>query len=165
MSKPYTAHWRSLRNDGWPVRLVRIGSTPTASQAALIADLGIDSAITHVGHVDNLALPPYYAAADLFCFPSLYEGFGIPLIEAMACGAPVVCSDLELFREVCADAAQYTDTRAPEPLAEAIASLLGDPARAESMRARGLERARAFTWERTARETLAVYRAALGVKP
>ncbi len=154
-----------LRARKMPVRLVRIGSLPTPAQARLIKDLGIGSAITHVAHVDNLDLPPYYAAADIFCFPSLYEGFGIPLIEAMACGTPVVCSDLALFHEVCADAAHFTETRSPEPLAEAIAFLLGDTVRSRAIRGRGLERAKHFTWERTARETLVVYRHAMEGAP
>jgi glycosyltransferase involved in cell wall biosynthesis len=154
-----------LRREGWPVRLLRIGSLPTAAQACLIEELGIGPSVTHIPHIDNRDLPPYYAAANAFVFPSLYEGFGIPLIEAMACGTPVVCTDWALFHEVCADAAAFTDTRSPESLAQTIARLLGDPTRANHLRIRGLERARDFSWERTAQETLAVYRQMLEKNP
>jgi glycosyltransferase involved in cell wall biosynthesis len=154
-----------LRQAGWPVRLLRVGSLPTPAQAQLIDDLGIESAVTHLSHIDNRELPPYYAAADAFCFPSLYEGFGIPLIEAMACGTPVVCSDLALFHEVCADAAQFADSRSPESLAEAMALILGNSVHANVLRARGLERAKEFAWERTAYETLTIYRQMMGEIP
>ncbi len=147
-----------LHDRGRAVRLLRIGGLPTPAQEALIEHLKISAAITHLPHIDNQELPAYYAAADVFAFPSLYEGFGIPLIEAMACGAPVVCNDSALFREVCAEAALYVDARQPEALADAIDQILNAPALANELRARGLARARQFTWERTARQTLAVYR-------
>lgn len=147
-----------LRDQGRAVHLLRIGGLPTSAQEALIEHLKIGAAVTHLPHVDNQELPAYYAAADVFAFPSLYEGFGIPLIEAMACGAPVVCNDSALFREVCAEAALYVDARQPEALAAAIAQILDAPALADDLRARGLARARQFTWDRTAQQTLAVYR-------
>ncbi len=147
-----------LRRGGLAVRLLRIGRGPAPAQERLIAELGVGEAITHIPFIPNAELPPYYAAADAFVFPSLYEGFGIPLIEAMACGAPVVCTDWPLFREVCGEAALYADARRPEALAEAIARVLTIPSLAASLRAQGLARAAHFTWERAARETWAVYR-------
>jgi glycosyltransferase involved in cell wall biosynthesis len=147
-----------LRRDGWAVRLVRVGGKPKPSQARLIEELEIGQAVTHIPHVPNQELPAYYAAADTFVFPSLYEGFGIPLIEAMACGAPVVCSDWALFHEVCGDAALFADSHRPQALADAIARLLEESALAAELRQRGLARAGQFTWERTAQATLAVYR-------
>lgn len=147
-----------LRRDGCPVRLLRIGAAPTPAQSRLIEALGVAGAITHLPHVANPDLPAFYGAADVFVFPALYEGFGLPLIEAMACGAPVVCSDSPLFREVCGPAACYADARRPEALAAAMAGLLGDAALAEGCRARGLARAQLFTWERAARATLEAYR-------
>ncbi len=152
----------SLRRRGWPVRLVRIGGTPTVAQASLIAELGIAEAVTHIPHVPNQELPAYYTAADAFAFPSLYEGFGVPLLEAMACGAPVVCSDSPLFREVCGDAACFADPNQPEVLAGAIVRVLGQPEMARRLQQRGLERSRLFTWERTAQATLRVYRELVG---
>lgn len=147
-----------VRQKGITARLLRIGGKPSADQEQLIEHLGIEDAVTHISHVDNEELPAYYAAADVFAFPSLYEGFGIPLVEAMACGTPIVCSDSALFREVCADAALYVDARRPEALAAAIEQILGAPVLAGELRARGLARAQQFTWERTAQQTLAVYR-------
>jgi glycosyltransferase involved in cell wall biosynthesis len=147
-----------LRREGWAVRLVRVGSKPTPSQARLIEELEIGQVVTHIPHVPNRDLPAYYAAADAFVFPSLYEGFGIPLIEAMSCGTPIVCSDWALFHEVCGDTALFADSRRPEALVEAIAQVLADPAMAKALRESGLERARRFTWERTAQAMLAVYR-------
>nr|MBC7244582.1 glycosyltransferase family 4 protein [Chloroflexota bacterium] len=147
-----------LRQGGWPVQLVRVGGIPTASQARLIEGLGLGPVTTHIAYMENQALPAYYAAADAFIFPSLYEGFGVPLIEAMACGTPIVCSDWALFHEVCSDAAYFADPRCPDALAEAIAQVLANPALCEELRQRGLQRAREFTWERTALGTLAVYR-------
>lgn len=146
-----------LRQTGLAVRLLRIGSLPTPAQQQLITELGIAPAITHIAHVANQELPRYYAAADLFVFPSQYEGFGIPLIEAMACGTPVVCTDTALFREVCADAGYVVDSRQPVALAEAMESVLTNPSLSAHLRQRGLERARHFTWQRAAQETLAVY--------
>jgi glycosyltransferase involved in cell wall biosynthesis len=146
-----------LRRQGIAARLLRVGGEPTPAQAQLIAELGLEPAVTHLAHVPNRELPAYYGAADVFAFPSLYEGFGIPLIEAMACGAPVVCSDWELFREVCGDAAELTDARRPELLAAALGRVLSDAAWAGELRRRGLERVTYFTWERCARRTLEVY--------
>ena len=147
-----------LRERGVPARLVRVGGNPTPAQAGIIRRHGIGSFVTHIPHVDNRDLPPFYAAADVFVFPSLYEGFGIPLIEAMACGTPVVCSDWSLFREVCGDAALFADPRDAGALSDAILDVLERPELARRLGELGLERARAFTWERTARETLEVYR-------
>jgi glycosyltransferase involved in cell wall biosynthesis len=106
----------------------------------------------------NQELPVFYNAADLFVFPSLYEGFGIPLIEAMACGAPVVCHDYELFHEVCGDAASYVDCTDAPALAAAMARALNQTEVASVLRERGIARAQKFTWQRCAEQTLAVYR-------
>ena len=148
-----------LRRGGWMVRLLRVGRDPSTAQQHLIEELGIRDAVTHLSNVENHQdLPKYYGAADLFVFPSLDEGFGIPLVEAMACGTPVVCADLPVFREVTGGAAYLVDPRSAQALADAMATVLEDSALAASLRQKGLERAKLFTWERTAQETLAVYR-------
>ncbi len=151
-----------LRERGVPARLVRIGGNPTPEQAEIIRRHGIADFVTHIPHVDNRDLPPYYAAANVFVFPSLYEGFGIPLIEAMACGAPVLCSDWALFHEVCGDAALFFPARDAQALSDAIFRVLGNEDLSRTLRGRGLERAKLFTWENTARGTLAVYREVAG---
>jgi len=148
-----------------PVHLLRIGSTPTQDQARLIDELGIEKNVTHLAHVPNLELPQYYAAADLFVFPSLYEGFGIPLIEAMACSTPVVCSDTALFHEVCGSAALFADATDPVAIAEAMANVLRRPTLAAQLRQAGLRRAKRFGWERTAAETWRVYQQVLAGLP
>jgi glycosyltransferase involved in cell wall biosynthesis len=108
--------------------------------------------------VKNEQLPIYYSAADVFIFPSLYEGFGIPLIEAMACGTPVVCSDSPLFREVGEQALRYADPQQPEAIAREVRSILGQPELAAELRELGLIRAKNFTWQKMAEKTVAVYR-------
>lgn len=146
-----------LRQNGWAVRLVRIGRPPTAAQAELIKELGVAPFITHLSTLPNQELPTYFAAADVFVFPSLYEGFGLPLIEAMACATPVVCSDWGLFHEVCYDAAIYANPRSPEALARAITDALDNQTLVADIRERALSRARKFTWDRAAQQVLDVY--------
>jgi len=146
-----------LRQRELKVRLLQVGGVFTSAQRHLMETLGLHETVTQIPYVPNAELPAFYRAADVFVFPSFYEGFGIPLIESMACGTPVVCSDWELFREVCGDAALFADPNSPEALAKAIAQVLEDPALASDLRERGLRRAREFTWERTARRTLEVY--------
>jgi len=110
-----------------------------------------------LGFVDEADLPALYRNATLFAFPSLYEGFGLPVLEAMACGLPVVCSDASSLPEVAGDAALLVDPLDTGALAEALARALEDADLRREMVARGLAQAACFTWERAARETLAVY--------
>jgi len=115
-----------------------------------------------LGRVTDSDLIGLYNLADVFVFPSLYEGFGFPPLEAMACGTPVVASNAASLPEVVGDAGLLVDPRDPEVMAEAIHRVLQDRDLAEELRRRGLERAQQFTWERAARETLAVYEMMLG---
>ena len=120
--------------------------------------LGLTGAVRFVGAVPDGDLPALYGGALAFAFPSLWEGFGLPALEAMAAGTPVVASNRGALPEVTAGAALLVDP-APQPLADALERLLADPALRERLRLAGLARAAQFSWERTARETLTVYRA------
>jgi glycosyltransferase involved in cell wall biosynthesis len=104
------------------------------------------SAVRSLGHVADEDLPGLYAGAECFVLASLYEGFGLPVLEAMACGAPVVASDAGALPQTCGDAAILVDPRDPAAIADAVERAIGD----ERLRAAGLERAAAFTWQRTA---------------
>jgi glycosyltransferase involved in cell wall biosynthesis len=121
--------------------------------------LGLEGVVRFVGAVADAELPALYAGALAFAFPSLWEGFGLPVLEAMAAGAPVVASNRGALPEVTAGAALLTDP-APQPLADALEQILSDPPLRERLRVAGLARAGQFSWERTAHETLKVYRAA-----
>ncbi|PKO22869.1 MAG: glycosyltransferase family 1 protein [Chloroflexi bacterium HGW-Chloroflexi-1] len=121
--------------------------------------LGLGDRVRWLGPVAEADLPALYAGATLFVFPSLYEGCGLPALEALACGAPVICSNVSSLPEVAGDAALLVDPLDVDALAAAIGRVLGDEALAEEMRQRGLRQAARFTWERTAQQTLAVYRA------
>jgi glycosyltransferase involved in cell wall biosynthesis len=113
--------------------------------------------IIFTGYVPPDDLPALYAGAACFVFPSLYEGFGLPVLEAMAAGAPVVASRVGAIPEVAGDAALLVDTRRSGELAEAIETVLADAALRARLIDRGRARARRFTWEAVARETLDVY--------
>lgn len=108
------------------------------------------------GYVKDEILRQYFVHADALVFPSLYEGFGLPPLEAMACGCPVIVSNAASLPEVCGDAALYCDPYNPEDIANKIQMLLSDAKLRESLRQKGLERAKQFTWEKCARETWAV---------
>lgn len=127
-----------------------------------LRELGLEERVHFTGYVPDEDLPALYSAADLFVFPSLYEGFGLPVLEAMACGAPVVCSDTSSLPEVAGDAALLVNPTDVRALAAAIERVLTDEALRASLQARGLERARRFTWEEAARRTLEVYQQVLG---
>jgi glycosyltransferase involved in cell wall biosynthesis len=102
-----------------------------------------------------------WSVADAFVFPSLYEGFGLPVLEAMARGVPVACADTSSLPEVAGDAALLFDPHQPAEITGAIERLLGEPQLAEELRTRGRRRAQQFTWERAAQLTLETYAAAL----
>jgi len=126
-----------------------------------LQELSLERHVIFTGHVPEADLPALYSGADLFVFPSLYEGFGLPPLEAMACGTPVVTSNTSSLPEVVGDAAITVDPYDVEALAEAMRRVLSDADLAHDLRQRGLERAARFSWDHAARETIDVYREVL----
>lgn len=122
-----------------------------------IAALGLEGDVVFTGYVDLQYLPAIYGMSDLLVFPSLYEGFGLPALEAMACGCPVLTSNRSSLPEVVGDAAICVDPTDVGAIAEAITAVVSDPARRTRMAQQGLARSKLFSWERAAEETLAVY--------
>jgi glycosyltransferase involved in cell wall biosynthesis len=116
------------------------------------------SSIQSIGYVSDAELKALYEHATCFVIPSRYEGFGLPAIEAIACGCPVVASDIPALREVCGDAAVFFDPTVAASLASALRQVLGDSNLREGMRARGLARLPLFSWERTAEAYIEVVR-------
>jgi glycosyltransferase involved in cell wall biosynthesis len=123
----------------------------------LAEELGLKDQVIFAGAVEENDLPALYSGATLFVFPSLYEGFGLPVLEAMACGTPVVCSRASSLPEVAGDAAMLVDTVQMDTLATAINQMLRDEELRRAMRQKGLAQAARFSWEHTARETLSIY--------
>lgn len=159
-----TAYGRFRRKTGLPHKLLIVGKPKYKFEAVFeaIRNSGYEQDVIFAGFVPDEELPMYYNAADLFVFPSLYEGFGLPVIEAMACGAPVICSNASCLPEVAGDAALLAEARDADAFAAHMERVLGSPAVAEDFRARGLRRAAEYSWDRTARETLAVYNRVAG---
>jgi alpha-1,3-rhamnosyl/mannosyltransferase len=122
-----------------------------------VEESGLKDEVKFIGPVADIDLPALYSGALLFVFPSLYEGFGLPALEAMACGTPVACSNTSSLPEVVGDAGLTFDPQHVEAIADSLGRALGDPELLADLRRRGLQRAAQFTWERVARQTLDVY--------
>ncbi len=152
----------SLRAEGLPHELV-VAGTPgwkCRQTLRLPQELGIEDAVRFIGYVDEADLAGLYGAGELFAFPSLVEGFGLPPLEAMACGLPVVTSDAEALLETTGDAAERVPARDADALADAMGRVLHDASVRQRLRAAGLEQAAKFTWDRTAELTREVYQEA-----
>lgn len=131
-----------------------------AALQALLAEIGapeLRADIVRYGYVPHAELPLIYNLAEIFLYPSLRESFGLPLLEAMACGTPVITSSTSAMPEIAGDAALLIDPTQPAALAAAIAALQNDPIRRAALHERGLLRARQFSWAHTARQVIEIY--------
>jgi len=144
-------------------RLLAAGGTSKVfGPAAGALTAGAFADVEMLGYVPDASLPGLYAGADLLVYPSLYEGFGLPPLEAMACGTPVLASNAASLPEVCGDAACFCDPRDASGMARALEELLADEAARKRLRLAGLERARGFTWRESARRLLDVLESSFG---
>ena len=153
-----------LRDQQIPLVIVGTRDWKMFDISGLVDSLGIRVRVIFTGSLPEDDLRGVYALATVFCFPSFEEGFGVPPIEAMASGVPVVVSDRSSFPEICGSAGIYVDPHDPAAIARAIDSLLEDPALAARKRAEGLERAKSFTWEASTQALLASAVAAVGAR-
>jgi len=151
--------YKVLRSEGRTEKLVVVGRKGWLYQPTLarLAELGLEGEVLFPGYVANGDLPAFYALATCFAFPSLYEGFGLPPLEAMACGCPVVSSNSSSLPEVCGDAAILVPPTDVSALTSALRRLLDDAALRDDLRSRGLRQAARFTWDDAAQRTLEVY--------
>lgn len=147
-----------LRAGGLDVRLARVGRRLAGEERVLADRLGIADSVVELGNIPDDEMPALYNAIDLLLFPSLYEGFGWPPLEAMASGTPVVCSRAGSLDEVVGDAALTADPEDIDALSWHAAAALTDGALRATLITRGLAHAARFNWDRTAEQMIALYR-------
>jgi len=135
-----------------------VGSPFSPAELKLIADLKLTNFIEHYGHANDSHLAKLYRCSLGFVYPSLYEGFGIPPLEAMSCGTPVIASNSSSIPEVVGDAGLLFDPKSPEDLADHLLFLANSPAERDRLIAKGFERTKLFSWDKTASQTLDVYK-------
>ncbi len=152
---------RNLR-DRYPLVIAGAKAWPTNKSENTLRSFRGDEKIVFTGYVPQVLLPDLYRGASLFVYPSFYEGFGLPVIEAMACGVPVLASNTTSLPEVVGDAGMLVNPYNIDELREGMIKLLDDEKMRIEMSSRGLERAKLFSWDKCAKETLAVYEKVLG---
>lgn len=145
-------------------KLVLVGKIGNVADKvfAVIDKLGLSDSVIYPGYISREDLAALYSAAQLFVFPSICEGFGLPNLEAMKCEVPVISSDIASIKEITQDAALLIDPYDPQAISKAMARIIDDASLRESLIAKGRERVRLFTWEKTASQTLEVYRKTAG---
>jgi glycosyltransferase involved in cell wall biosynthesis len=150
---------RELRDAGIDRRLLIAGQPAWKFEAeeGLVDALGLRDRVIFAGYVPDDDLPALYSACDAFAFPSLYEGFGVPVLEAMACGAPVVTSEVSATAEVAANAAVLVDPQSVASIRDGLRRVLTDDRLRRDLVTFGKARAAQFSWLRAADETYAVY--------
>lgn len=160
LSRLIEAYLSLVANRQFDGQLVLVGN-PRSSTHQLsqhLRKLGLESRVVRTGYVAKRQLRSLYNRAAVFAFPSFYEGFGLPALEAMACGCPVVTSNAAALPEVVGEAAIKVRPDSTQELADAIGAVIGRPELARELRAKGLIRASLFSWRQTAEQTRSVYR-------
>ena len=147
------------RSSGLAAALCVVGAPFSDEEQKQIASLGVIEAIEHYKLVSDAHLAKLYRSSLAFVYPSFYEGFGIPPLEAMACGTPVIASNRSSIPEVVGDAGLLFDPESSEDLADILIMIANDPSQRERLIARGSERVKAFSWDKTVAKTLEIYRA------
>ncbi len=158
------AMWRQASQQDIPLVLAGGKGWFFETIFARVAELGLADSVVFPGFVPAAELPWWYRAADVFVYPSLFEGFGLPVLEAMACGAATITSRTSSLPEVAGEAAVLVDPEDTAALADALSRVLADRALAESLQAAGPRQAAQFSWRRTASETAQVYREVLNLR-
>ncbi len=148
--------FRQVRDRMPRLKLVLTGARDKGEATLIrkIQAMGIEKDVLLLGWIPFEDVPSIYRASEAFVFPTLHEGFGLPVLEAIACGVPVVCSNIEPLPEVAGDAALFVDPYSPDRIAEGLFAVLSDRTLRDKLIQKGLERAKQFTWESTARTTL-----------
>lgn len=151
--------YHSVRNGRPDLKLVIVGKKGWLYEGFFrkLHELGLENEVIFPGFVRDEDLPALYSAADLFVFPSLYEGFGLPVLEAMACGAPVITSNTSSLPEVTGEATVLVDPNDVQALIRAMSAVLDNKELRGELHAKGLRQAAKFSWETAAYETLALY--------
>jgi glycosyltransferase involved in cell wall biosynthesis len=154
-----------LKQKNIPIQFWKVGANFTAAEQQLIQAEGITSLVRYLGNPDQSGLIELYNAADLLLAPSFHEGFGLTLLEAMACGTPVMTSNVSAMPEVVGEAGILVNPHQPEVMAETVAALIRDPQRQRELRQQGLARIQAFTWENNARKVAEIYQRLVDSRP
>jgi len=146
------------------IKLVLVGKRARSDETLhrWVAEFGLQGRVLTPGFVPDCDLPPLYGAAQAFVFPSLYEGFGFPIAEAMACGCPVITANVSSMPEVAGDAALLVDPRDVDAIRGGMLRVITDQGLREQMASNGLRQAALFSWKRCAEETLAVIKSVAG---
>lgn len=144
------------------IALCIVGAPFSDTESKLIAELGLTAAVEHYGQVSDAHLAKLYRQSVAFVYPSFYEGFGIPLLEAMACGTPVVASNRSSIPEVVGEAGLLFDPEKTDELTDILNTLVDDSSERERLIARGLEQVKSFSWDKTVSQTLEIYREVSG---
>ena len=150
--------FQQLVKRGFDISLVRVGDRFTKKQEAFLEKADLQNRVMQLSAIPLENLVAIYNCADVMIYPALYAGFGLPPLEAMACGTPVICSNRGSLSEIAGDAALMVDPENQANMADATAQLLADRNLQQSYRLKGLQQAKIYSWDKTAAEVLSVYR-------